>query len=96
MTRIHGSLADDLAAAGDPVLILHGDDDGQLPVGTDYEPWADVALGPAVERNLFPGLNHLLMPTAETKGNLDYVTPNTLSPEVVTTITDWLQRRVMI
>ena len=96
VTRIHGSLADDLAAAGDPVLILHGDDDGQLPVGTDYEPWADVALGPAVERNLFPGLNHLLMPTAETKGNLDYVTPNTLSPEVVTTITDWLQRRVMI
>lgn len=96
VTRVHGSLTDDLAASGDPLLILHGDDDGQLPVGTDYEPWAEVASGSAVERNLFPGLNHLLMPTAGTKGNLDYLTPNNLSSEVVETITDWLQRRVMV
>lgn len=94
VTRIHGSLAQDLATAGDPILILHGGDDGQLPAATDHEPWAEVASGPTVERRLFEGLNHLLMPTADTQGNLDYVTPNHLDPQVVAAISDWVQCHV--
>lgn len=78
-----------------PVFAFFGDKDVQVPPAQSEGPTkAALAGNPDATVRVFPGLNHLMQPAQ--KGTVDeYGTNETsVSPEVLTAVTEWLTQRV--
>lgn len=71
-----------------PTLVLQGGEDFQTSV-KDYDILKATGDPAHTTARLFPGLNHLFMPSTKT-GIADYVAPSHVSNEVVVTIADWI------
>ncbi|WP_280500306.1 alpha/beta hydrolase family protein [Nocardia farcinica] len=84
-----------LAALRVPVFAFFGEKDLQVLPGQNEGPARQLlAAGPDATVRVFPGLNHLMQPTAT--GAIDeYSTiETTIAPEVLTAVTEWLTDRV--
>lgn len=83
-----------LSALRIPVLAFFGGTDLQVIPAQNEQPMRDLLAGdPAATVHTFPGLNHLMQPSA-TGAPGEYGTiETTVSPEVLTYITGWLTQR---
>lgn len=78
-----------------PLLVLQGANDFQVSAGADFESWRPVLEANAdVTYELFPGLNHLMMPAdSDVPDVSQYDIPANVAPEVTALIADWLTAR---
>jgi pimeloyl-ACP methyl ester carboxylesterase len=78
-----------------PTLILNGDKDSQVPAKENIEGLAQVLNKNNVrfKQTIFPGLNHMFQ-QAESGANNEYGSiEETLNPEVLSTISEWLKQK---
>lgn len=75
-----------------PMLILQGEEDFQIFADQDFNAWKEL-LGEkeTVTYKIYPGLNHLFMPTTGKKDITDYDTKSTVDPTVIKDIGTWIQ-----
>jgi dienelactone hydrolase len=75
-----------------PVLALEGGRDVQVNV-TDFDGLVKILSQRAnakLSTKLFPALNHLFMPVAESATGAEYFESNAIPPEVIATIAGWI------
>lgn len=77
-----------------PILILQGEEDFHVTVEKDFKGY-EKALGAktTVRFKLYPGLNHLFMPSVYgeiRKAKKEYNVPQHVSPQVINDIADWV------
>ncbi|MBH0781370.1 alpha/beta hydrolase family protein [Nocardia bovistercoris] len=83
-----------LSALRIPVLAFFGGSDLQVLPAQNEQPMRDLlAAGPDSTVHTFAGLNHLMQPSASGNPSEYAVIETTVSPEVLTFVTDWLTRR---
>ncbi|MDD6467236.1 MAG: alpha/beta fold hydrolase [Erysipelotrichaceae bacterium] len=71
-----------------PTLVLQGEEDFQVYADVDYPMWKDLLKGNG-EYNLYPSLNHLMMPSIH--GDVsDYEIEAHVEEQVVIDIADWI------
>lgn len=76
-----------------PMLVMQGEQDVQVSVEADFEAWKPVLAGvPDVTYELFPGVNHLFMPS-DGGGVEEYLEPATVAPEVLAAVVQWIEAR---
>lgn len=76
-----------------PILILQGDADFQVNPDTDYRLWQDMLAGrDNVFFHLYPGLNHLMMPTNGQRDISEYAVRGTVSEQVIQDIAGFILR----
>ena len=77
-----------------PVLALQGEADFQVSPARDFELYGEIAATghPNIETILYPGLNHLMMPTAGRADITEYDAPATVSEQVITGMADFVLR----
>ncbi len=79
---------------GKPALILQPELDFQVLAEKDYTAWQELLKGQKqVQFKMFKGLNHLFMPSSGIRDISDYDPKNSLAPEVIETIADWLTKQ---
>jgi hypothetical protein len=81
------------AALGMPILLIQGERDYQISEA-DLRLWLD-ALGnlPAAVIQIYPQLNHLLIPGEGPSSPAEYRQPGRVAPEVIAAIADWIDRQ---
>jgi fermentation-respiration switch protein FrsA (DUF1100 family) len=78
-----------------PVLAFFGDKDQQVLATQNEGPMREnLAAAPDATVHTFPGLNHLMQPTATGKPSEYSTIETTIDPAVLTYVTDWLTQRV--
>ncbi|MFI6568790.1 alpha/beta hydrolase family protein [Nocardia fluminea] len=78
-----------------PVLAFFGDKDQQVVVSQNEGPMrANLAAALDATVHTFPGLNHLMQPTATGKPSEYATIETTIDPAVLTYVTGWLTQRV--
>ena len=77
-----------------PMLILQGDADFQVKVETDFAAWQECLAGHTnVQFKVYPGLNHLFMPTTGAKDVSDYNIAAHLDQTVIDDLAAWINSR---
>ncbi|MGN2636727.1 alpha/beta hydrolase family protein [Nocardia takedensis] len=83
-----------LAALRVPTLAFFGEKDLQVLPAQNEPPMRELLAGnPDATVHTFPGLNHLMQPTVTGKLTEYATIETTVSPEVLTYVTEWLTRR---
>ncbi|MFD3743172.1 alpha/beta hydrolase family protein [Nocardia sp. NPDC058633] len=78
-----------------PVLAFFGGTDQQVPAAQNEQPMRDhLAAGPDATVHTFPGLNHLMQPSATGKPSEYSSIETTIDPAVSTYVTDWLTQHI--
>ena len=76
-----------------PVLILQGDADFQVNPDIDYPLWQEALAGrDNAVFHLYPGLNHLMMPTRGQRDLSEYAVRQTVSEQVIQDIAAFIMR----
>lgn len=76
-----------------PALILQGGKDFQVSAEVDYPAWQELFQDRSdVSFQLFDNLNHLFMPSL-TGDATEYMTPQTVAPEVIDAISSWIEQQ---
>jgi uncharacterized protein len=73
-----------------PVLVLYGDDDGAVDITTNLPLIENAFDSTQYEIKIFPGLGHLFMNAKGVPMEKLYAIDETIAPEVLTTISDWI------
>ncbi|TCJ99314.1 alpha/beta hydrolase family protein [Nocardia alba] len=77
-----------------PVLAFFGDKDQQVVAGQNEPPMRENLAATDATVHTFPGLNHLMQPTATGKPSEYATIETTIDPAVLTYVTEWLTQRV--
>ncbi len=78
-----------------PVLAFFGGTDQQVLAGQNEQPMRDnLAADPDATVHTFPGLNHLMQPSATGKPSEYSAIETTVDPAVLTYVTDWLTQHI--
>ncbi|MFD3425540.1 alpha/beta hydrolase family protein [Nocardia fluminea] len=78
-----------------PVLAFFGGTDQQVLATQNEQPMRDnLAAGPGATVHTFPGLNHLMQPSATGKPSEYSTIETTIDPAVLTYVTDWLTQHI--
>lgn len=77
-----------------PVLALQGEVDFQVSPARDFELYREIAAAgrPNIEAIRYPGLNHLMMPTAGRADITEYDAPAAVSEQVIADMADFVLR----
>lgn len=83
--------AGELKKVNVPVLVLEGSKDAQV-FASDFNELKEIVKDrPGSEAKMFPGLNHLFMPTESGPDVYDAFKPGHVAPEVMETIAAWVK-----
>jgi dienelactone hydrolase len=75
------------------ILVLQGERDYQVPV-KEYDKWrTELSSKPNAQFQLFPQLNHLMMPGEGKPSPDEYSKANHVAESVLTTLTDWIKQQ---
>ena len=88
---LHRDIPAEMKKIAVPVLVLQGGKDIQVSQ-QDYDLIKTALAGKKAEFQLFPNLNHLMMPVEGESTGAEYAKPGHVDPEVVKTIADWIAK----
>ena len=78
-----------------PILVMHPSDDFHVSIEKDFEKYKEIlSHNPNAVFKLYPGLNHLFMPTVYgdiKKAMKEYKKPQKVAEYVINDITDWIK-----